>query len=269
MLWLASFPRSGNTFFRNILYDVYSIESESFNKEFTDTAREKFKHFRVVKTHLLPAELSREDPQIRSVYLVRDGRDSLISMAHQRKDILNPNSDFYLNLKEAIVAAEGTFFGGWSKNVQAWVEKADIIIRFEDLIKNPIREVEKLRSIMDLPEANLQNIPSFESQKTGMPKYGSERDLNVSESYKREFANKFFRSGKVGGWKNEMPLDLQKLFWLFHGNVMQQLGYQEDGSISNFEIKPNSVKTDHKKYHEIQKWVAVKKLEIKNKFFGR
>ena len=50
MIWLASFPRSGNTFFRNVLFDVYGIESGIFKPKSTKQAP---KHYQVVKTHML------------------------------------------------------------------------------------------------------------------------------------------------------------------------------------------------------------------------
>ena len=33
MIWLASYPRSGNTFFRIVLSEVYGIESSTFHHE--------------------------------------------------------------------------------------------------------------------------------------------------------------------------------------------------------------------------------------------
>ena len=48
---------------------------------------------------------------IPGVYIIRDGRDALCSMAHHRKDIVAPGSDYYENLKAAVLAEKGTFFG--------------------------------------------------------------------------------------------------------------------------------------------------------------
>lgn len=109
MIWLASFPRSGNTFFRNILYEVYGISSSEYHMEKTKKVIEDFDSFPVIKTHLLPHQLPKNLQDLKSVYIIRDGRDALVSLAHHRKDIIAPGSNYYKNLTEAILARGGSF----------------------------------------------------------------------------------------------------------------------------------------------------------------
>lgn len=123
MIWLASFPRSGNTFFRNILYEVYGIASSEFHKEANKKVKPDFATYPVVKTHLLPSQLPKKLQNARSVYLIRDGRDALVSIAHHRRDIVVPGSNYNQNLLAAIMAIRGSFFGGWSGNVKKMVGK--------------------------------------------------------------------------------------------------------------------------------------------------
>lgn len=224
MIWLASFPRSGNTFFRNVLYEVYGLESSTWHLESNYPLEPEYDRFPVVKTHLLPHQLKPSNPNIKKVYIVRDGRDALVSMAHHRKDIVEPGTDFYVNLLEAILAMEGSFFGGWSENVKQWVACADVVIRFEDLIADPIREVEKLREIMDLPQPNPEKLPTFKSLKFGKPHYGSGKKL-LGEDEAANMAKVNFRKGKAGGWREEMPPELEQLFWELHHEQMEVLGY--------------------------------------------
>ena len=42
-----------------------------------------------------------------------------------------------------------------------------------------------------------------------------------------DWRKKFFRRGKVGAWKDEMPEIMQQLFWDLHGETMEKLGYTE------------------------------------------
>ncbi len=215
MIWLASFPRSGNTFFRNILYQVYGLESSTFHRDPQYPLIENYQAYPFVKTHLLPADLAPQDASIKKVYLVRDGRDALVSMAHHKKDLTRPGSDFYNNLLESILAWEDADFGGWSENVRQWSKAADLIIRYEDLIEDPLRETEKLRTLMELPPARSDRLPSFEELKHGQAKYGGERGRQ----------DRAFRRGKAGSWQQEMPPELQRLFWEMHGDTMEQMGY--------------------------------------------
>jgi glycosyltransferase involved in cell wall biosynthesis len=248
MIWLASFPRSGNTFLRNVLYEVYGLESATFHKEDAYPLDENYHQYPIVKTHLLPSQLIPDDPAIKSVYLVRDGRDALVSLAHHKKDIVAPGSNFYENLMEAIIAAEGSYFGGWSVNAELWIEKADLIIRFEDLIIHPLLCAERLQAIMDLPEPDPDRLPGFAQLKSGKAKYGAGKAFTDSESAVRELANKNFRKGKPGNWKEEMPDELHDLFWNYHGHLMERLGYSYEGEIkepdTEFEA-PLKIKMGH------------------------
>lgn len=226
--WIASFPRSGNTFFRNVLYYVYGLESSTYHKEDAYPVDEDYEQYFAVKTHLRPGELEPSDPNIPAVYLIRDGRESMVSIAHHKKDIVDPESNFTDNLEEAILAAEGSYFGGWSTNVEEWMERATVVIRFEDLTKDPKSQFERLEQIFDLPEADWSKLPSFEELKHGNPQYGGHSKMKNFHLSDTEFAKKFFRSGKVASWKEEMPPDLQDLFMALHGETMERAGYTKD-----------------------------------------
>lgn len=227
MICLASFPRSGNTFVRNILYEVYGIESGEYHKSDKDI-KSKFKDFSVIKTHLLPHQLPQRLQNAPSVYIIRDGRDAMVSFAHHRKDIVAPRSNYYFNLAHSILLArEGSFFGGWSRNVKEWTKKAAIIIYYEDLIRDPIKEVERLRSIMELPPPQIDKLPTFKSLKNGTPRYGNGRKTMSTEE-KQQFVNKFYRKGVSGAYKEDMPPFFQWLFWLRNSTMMKAHGYYQD-----------------------------------------
>ncbi len=225
--WIASFPRSGNTYFRNILYFVYGIESSTWHHEEAYPVDSNYDKYRFVKTHLVPSKLIPHDPSIPAIYLVRDGRDALLSIAHHRKDIVKPGSDFNSNLLEAIVAEEGSFFGGWSQNASEWIERAELIIRYEDLVSNPVAVFERVSKFIELPKPNWNNLPSFEEMKSGKAMYGGASKATRIENFDAtDFANKNFRKGKSGGWREEMTPEVQDLFWNHHGSMMEKLGYE-------------------------------------------
>jgi hypothetical protein len=160
----------------------------------------------LVKTHEMPSD------QNKAIYLVRDGRDSLVSLTWfnltsreaPQRDI--PKDQFNTALKEAIMS---NVYGGWSENILAWLNRPDpiVVVRFEDLIAQPEETVSKSFEAFGLNKNDEQrnNLPSFE---------------------KMHERNPFlFRKGKVGGWKEEMPDDLHNLFWEIHGKGMDALGY--------------------------------------------
>jgi len=105
------------------------------------------------------------------------------------------------------------------------------VIRYEDLLSDPIGQAERLRKITNIPQPNPDKLPSFQDLKFGIPKYGSGRDRPITEEEKKALAEKNFRKGKAGGWKEEMPPDMQDLFWSMHGETMESLGYTYEGNI--------------------------------------
>jgi len=246
MIWLASYPRSGNTLMRNILYEVYGLSSAEFHREESHPLDKNYFDHPFVKTHLLPEQLDPADSSIRAVYIVRDGRDALLSMAHQRSDIVSPGSDLRENLRAAIFAEKGTFFGGWSHNVEAWAGRADIIIRYEDLIADPVGQAERIRGIMDMPVPDRNRIPDFGTLKSGQAAYGARKSWGYSEAQSRELADKAFRKGRSGGWREEMPEDLHDIFWTYHGETMLRLGYTREGDI----VAPDT-ELDHHFYQKL------------------
>src|SRR5262245_61488963 len=95
IVWLASYPRSGNTFLRAALHGLYgcqSIDRYTANRPLSsqvpygfsmrlpkDTSLEelaKSNSLYAVKTHDLPSSDCHP-----AIYLVRDGRDALVSYA--------------------------------------------------------------------------------------------------------------------------------------------------------------------------------------------
>lgn len=253
---LASFPRSGNTFLRNILIDVLGVYSWNNIEVYNDAQKklfkyeskkmfrsfltqkvknmEKLKHklsYHVIKSHEIPSKILHLcDDDVKIIYLIRDGRDALVSMAHHRKDIIEPGTDFIDNLSKSIKAPRGSYFGGWGQNVTSWTKIANLVIHFENLVNNPVKEILRIREFLDLPEPNLNNIPTFESQRSGGSHFGGKNRKNLSKEKQDEFNSMFFRKGKIGSWKEDMPEKIHEIFWKKYGKKMLEMGYQKDGT---------------------------------------
>ncbi len=184
---------------------------------------EDYVTYPIIKTHMLPSRLPKHLQNVPSVCLIRDARDSLISITHQRKRFNRTEGSFHKFLLQAILAQDGTFFGGWATNINQWSTKSSIIIYFEDLIKNPIEEIEKLRSLIDLPIPEIERLPTFETLKSGKCKYPSGNNKTNEQRIKN--AKSFFRKGKIGGWKEEFTFLAYILFINLHGDTMEKMNY--------------------------------------------
>jgi len=149
IVWLASYPRSGNTLLRTVLkrcmgLDSYAdepIHRESSLREendlighlelptcwaeFYDEAKRADKLY-LVKTHLPPRD---NQPYL---YVVRDGRAAVQSYLKYYESFLPAEKTSLLKL---IVGDDA--YGDWSAHFRAWTGREDargLLLRFEDLI---------------------------------------------------------------------------------------------------------------------------------------
>lgn len=220
IVWLASYPRSGNTLLRLILHHVFNLRSCSVYNDLTvigahrETAAivghdmlgdscslaqlgcDKDTHF--VKTHEHP-----EDGNA-AIYMIRDGRDAVTSYAHYQREFVGSD----LTVSDVIVGRTG--FGSWSEHVSTWspaTRSNTLLIRFESLLYELEKHTLRLSKFLRLePVSN--KLPSFSELHA----------LNPA----------FFRAGSTGGWRDLFTADETELFWQTHGNVMSQYGYDRD-----------------------------------------
>lgn len=222
LLFLASYPRSGNTFLRIILNEIFNlpsvdihgaqaerafIENKTIFKAFgglthelepddiIDEAKKSHNLF-LIKTHERPKS---DDP---AIYLVRDGRSSIISYYHYIRDV----EQRHCSLQEVIT---GQVYGGsWSEHIYDWSpesRKRTLLVRFENLAKNPAEEIERISQFLSMnPQSKC--ISSFEYLKSAFPN--------------------FFRSGNDEKNIRELTESgLEELFWRWHTPMMVRMGY--------------------------------------------
>jgi len=237
IVWLASYPRSGNTFTRVLLksyfgIDTYSIYDDPHFERYgvadlvghrrmrltLDEMRASGETF-IVKTH------ERNPDDSARIYVVRDGRDAAVSYAHYLCSIERPEGK-----KEALrrmlgggcfrtllnrVAVGDAEYGGWGEHVRSWLFGTQIprtlVIRFEDLVLEPLGQVERLRNFLQLPmPLTTDEAPKFEELQRAFPE--------------------FFRKGVVGSWQKEMPEKIHRRFQKMNGKVLVALGYETDSA---------------------------------------
>jgi hypothetical protein len=229
IVWLASYPRSGNTFFRILLHRLFGLQTHSvysgarLAKRYPEDAARLLSlagqmevecdldllqagpGMHIVKTHDLPA-----GDTYPAIVLVRDGRDAVVSYAHYalktEQGIALPGRDLFEETLEQLIVGDN--FGGWSRSVNAWIDRAgrDAAIRYEDLIVDPAGIVANtLRRLGVAVPAGGTALPSFQELHAAVPW--------------------FFRRGKTGAWREEMPPHLQRLFLERHGGTLLRLGY--------------------------------------------
>lgn len=224
IVYVASYPRSGNSLFMNLIrhhlrLPVYSMYQEPAHLDMTrltaddliklETRTEVF----FVKTHELP------NSQYPAIYLVRDGRDVIISYAHYmianhiNLPDLPGEKMFEWALNSLIMSPDQ--FEGWSQHVLAWIQRSEktIVIRFEELVQ-PQNQLQILKTaVRDLGLGDLKVQDS-----SALTDFSSFQGQNAD----------FYRKGTTGSWITEMSVEHHVRFWEQHGTAMKKLGYGEN-----------------------------------------
>jgi Sulfotransferase domain len=230
IVWLASFPRSGNTMVRSLLHRVYGCSSYSLYEEHpvegakgaaaipaaigsagqaTGAHLEQLRRRRdpcFVKTHGAPTD---DSP---AICLIRDGRDALVSYTHFLQ-AFEPETARQYSFDELlrILMESRDHYGGWTDNVRAWYGRTAVAptvwLRYEDLVADPFGQVERALAGLDLAIAPAGSPP-----------------IAFSELHRRW--PDFFRVGKPGAWRREMSEQLHELFWRHHEEPMRWFAYE-------------------------------------------
>ncbi len=224
IVWLASYPRSGNTLLRTVLKQSMGLGSYSDEiirpiVGLTDHAKEwigdlsfesswdsfyhqasNSKNIFLVKTHLPP----RDNQPV--IYVVRDGRMATESYAGYHKSF-SPNSKFCPSILELMLGDD--YYGDWSSHYRMWNSRTEgelLLVRFEELVNADRQLLERLRMTVGF-EGELK---LFE---------------NPMEKLHLENPN-FFRSGQTS-WKksSQWTENLEALFIALHGDLLLQFGY--------------------------------------------
>lgn len=159
IVWLASYPRSGNTLLRTVLWHCFGLRSASpypedlggnkdlknyighlDNSELEFVGPEQEIHFPgdavpLFKTHQLPS-----DPNP-AIYVVRDGRAACVSLCQFYRGQVS---------LEAVIAGQH-MFGTWANHLSAWKpwERANtLLIKYEEMTGDLPRALEKISVFM-------------------------------------------------------------------------------------------------------------------------
>ena len=218
------YPGAGDTYISVLLKDIYGISLQPFKKT---TFSENENRDVFFKTSLLPNELFFDLQKSKVIYLVRDGRDCVLNAAHFRKNSVDTSTDVHSNLTESIVASKGSYYGGWSKHVDLWTDQADLIVRFEDLIVDPLAQIERIRKFVILPVPDKQKIVPYNDQLHG--------DYISSES-RHALIKKGVPIPSVSRWQDEMTSMQQEMFYKYHQDALIKLGYYKVPELNNLDL---------------------------------
>ena len=270
IIWLASYPKSGNTWMRAFLHNLLRDPNESYDiNKITDFSTsdssidwykaqdkrewQEWKPIDVarmrrgaqlaicqtkrddvfVKTHnasvsFLGYPLVHQDLTAGAIYIVRNPLDVCISLSHHYGtdidttiNILSDNSIGSKTNDKIVYEVHKS----WSIHVDSWTNPPRpglAVLRYEDMLNNPVKAFGGLAGFLGLkpPRQRLERAIERASFKTLR---GQEDEKGFKE--KSPFAQKFFREGRAGQWRDKLSQSQIDKVVDQHKEQMQRFGY--------------------------------------------
>ena len=281
IVWLASYPKSGNTWFRVFLSNLFSdsdepasindlhhtpiassrqpfdeatgLPSSDLTFEEVDRLRPEVYRFQAKeagelqfrKVHdaytylddgspLFPPDVSKA-----AIYFIRNPLDVLISFAHHSATepekmirVLNDPEKAFGRSPEKLFNQLRQKLSTWSGHVASWVDQEDIpvhVMRYEDMRRDPFQVFGKALKFLNLTVSDEKVRQALKNSDLSILQE-QEKQQGFKEKMIR--ADKFFRKGKPGEWREVLTEEQVESVVSEHREVMRRFGYlDEDGEI--------------------------------------
>lgn len=239
-IYLVSYPKSGNTWMRYLmayaiwpeLQEVDLVEMASYVPSYgierdvammldNNSPCNQLKH-RLIKEHT-PYNQAAKQHIKRTIYVVRDGRDAMVSYWHfcnQRDQTSIPFSEFI-----ELSSMTNHSYGSWKNHVTSWLNApldAKLILRYEDMLADTAGCLRRALEFVEIDVADAVIAKAVERAS-----FNSMKNLENTKGFNLDMLKtvEFVRQGKQGSWKETFgPEDLEQ-FNKFHGGCVPELGY--------------------------------------------
>ena len=254
LVWLASYPKSGNTWARfaimptnRRLFDEWlEVEAGNLTHEELALLRPAL-HDAMAAGHDSPQLLKVHDRwhctaagrpvfdqshTLGAIYIVRDPRDVVISWARFTSHSIDwaidnlADHESGLNVNRGRIAANiGQWLGNWSMHVTSWLDESGLsplVIRYEDMHTDLALVLSRIANYLGRPAAPEAVAGAvIASQFERLAK--QERQHGFAEI--PDTASKFFVSGRAGGWRDILTPEQAARVERDHETVMRRFGY--------------------------------------------
>ncbi|KUR78185.1 sulfotransferase domain-containing protein [Novosphingobium sp. FSW06-99] len=167
-----------------------------------------------------------------TVYLVRDPRDIVPSLAHHAGITID---DQVASMERPAIILAGQAQGitmqlpqcllNWSAHVASWLDapgRPALVQRYEDLLGDPVAALTRIAAYLDLP-ATAALIDRAVASTRFDRLQAAEARTGFFE--RPRHASTFFRRGRAGGWRTSLTRDQVGRIEAMHGAMMARMGY--------------------------------------------
>lgn len=272
IFWLASYPKSGNTWVRSIISTLLYSNDGNFNFELIKKVsqfpeKKYFKEFiddfgnfnKIKESWILAQDTINLDNQIKilkthqgkynvgkdsftndrntlaTIYIVRDPRTLVSSISNHYTLTLDEAFNFLItpqiigNSKRWEDKETGMkcLLGKWNDHYRSWTrDKSNLLlIKYEDLIKNPENELEKIINFLK-KYLNVETNKNKNKEILETTSFKSLKEMEQKGLFKENVLSKkddskvnFFHLGPANNWKDNLDEDVK--------NKIEKNFYQE------------------------------------------
>lgn len=187
---------------------------------------------RYFKTHATVSDLPKGNAKIKTIYVARNPKDSMVSLYHHAKS--KPEFGFTGDFEKFfhIFIAGQAENGSWFSHVLDWYKKCQaepdthLFLKYEDMYDNPkeaVKTIAKFINVTDIDESIIDNVV----------KNSSLSEMRVTSS----FGLNHLRQGGYGNWRSMFSVRLSEFFDDIYKHKMANSGL-------TFNFGPNSQGVD-------------------------
>jgi hypothetical protein len=276
IIWVASFPKSGNTWTRTFLHNLVKLQSgddeaQQINEmnRFTtwDLGKDRYSKllgFEPGTDHRKEIAATRHKVQEQiadssdgavfikthhalvmdrghstinftvtsgAIYIVRNPLDVAISYAHHmNRPVDEAIERMATENLETEVTEKSVYevYGSWSQNVWSWTRtphRSIHVMRYEDMLASPHKSFGALAEHL-LLDATAEQL-SLAIDRSSFEKLKEQEDAEGFRE-KPKAAERFFREGRAGQWKDVLTRPQVERIVRDHGEQMKRFGYLSD-----------------------------------------
>ena len=272
IIWLASYPKSGNTWVRSIISTLLYSNDGNFNFELIKKVsqfpeKKYFKEFiddfgnfnKIKESWILAQDTINLDNQIKilkthqgkynvgkdsftndrntlaTIYIVRDPRTLVSSISNHYTLTLDEAFNFLMTPQiignnkrwEDKETGMKCLLGKWNDHYRSWTrDKSNLLlIKYEDLIKNPENELEKIINFLK-KYLNVETNKNKNKEILETTSFKSLKEMEQKGLFKENVLSKkddskvnFFHLGPANNWKDNLDEDVK--------NKIEKNFYQE------------------------------------------
>ncbi len=226
-IFIVGHPKSGTTWFQQLVAGaVYGVDVEfapfSLIRDLVPGHLQRYyKRYGTptfFKSHDLPQQRQR-----RVIYLVRDGRDVMVSYYHHLTATTETETDFM----DVVQSKVRLWPYKWHEHVEAWLanpfDAQMLMIKYEDLQRDPVKELNRFCRFAGYKRRDsfLQQVvtkSSFEKMRRKEATHGVSNPNWQGDS-------SFMRRGQVGSHKDEMSPEVLSRFLKDAEATLGKCGY--------------------------------------------